>query len=190
MLSRRLAAREIASLPSPRGRRAGDEGERSLKMVKVIRYTLAIACFAASVACLAFWWRSMSAQDVLIGPSYVQPTYGVLLETIDGVGLATVIFERSPNLNRPPFKLDWQYSSRPVMAMKVRRSQMAPLFERHGIFWLSIEDGMAYLPLWYPAFLFALAGVAVLRFRRQFSICSALITTTVVAALIAMAVIL
>ena len=76
------------------------------------------------------------------------------------------------------------------MAMKVRRSQMAPLFERHGIFWLSIEDGMAYLPLWYPAFLFAVAGVAVLRFRRQFSICSALITTTVVAALIAMAVIL
>ena len=76
------------------------------------------------------------------------------------------------------------------MAMEVRRGQMVPFFERHGIFWLSIEDGMTYFPLWYAALLFALAGVAVLRFRRQFSICSALITPTVVAALIAMAVIL
>jgi hypothetical protein len=42
----------------------------------------------------------------------------------------------------------------------------------------------------YPTLIFALAGAAALRFRRQFSICSALLATTVVAALIAMAVIL
>lgn len=45
-----------------------------------------------------------------------------------------------------------------------------------------------WFPAWYPALIFALAGVAVLRFGRQFSIRSALVTTTVLAALIAMAV--
>jgi hypothetical protein len=47
-----------------------------------------------------------------------------------------------------------------------------------------------YFPLWYPALIFALSGVGVLRFRRQFSIRTALVATTVVAALVAMAVIL
>ena len=47
-----------------------------------------------------------------------------------------------------------------------------------------------YFPLWYPAIIFALAGVAVLRLSRQFSIRSALITTTVLATLIGMTVIL
>jgi hypothetical protein len=45
-----------------------------------------------------------------------------------------------------------------------------------------------YFPLWYPALIFALAGVAALRFRRQFSIRSALVCLTVVAALLGMAV--
>ena len=43
-----------------------------------------------------------------------------------------------------------------------------------------------YFPLWYPALVFALAGVGVIRFRRQFSIRSALIAFAVVAALLAM----
>ncbi|MBA4107739.1 MAG: hypothetical protein C0485_18555 [Pirellula sp.] len=41
-----------------------------------------------------------------------------------------------------------------------------------------------YFPLWYPALVFALAGVGVLSFRRRFSIRSALICLTVVAALL------
>ena len=47
-----------------------------------------------------------------------------------------------------------------------------------------------HFPVWYPALIFAIAGVAALRFRRQFSIRSALIATTVVAALIGMAAVL
>ncbi|WP_168206986.1 hypothetical protein [Lacipirellula limnantheis] len=43
-----------------------------------------------------------------------------------------------------------------------------------------------FLPLWYSALIFALAGVGVIRFRRQFSIRSALIAFAVVAALLAM----
>ncbi|MBA4107932.1 MAG: hypothetical protein C0485_19545 [Pirellula sp.] len=45
-----------------------------------------------------------------------------------------------------------------------------------------------YFPLWFPPIIFALAGAGVLRVSRQFSIRSALIATTVVAALIGMAV--
>ena len=47
-----------------------------------------------------------------------------------------------------------------------------------------------HFPIWYPALIFALAGVAVLRFRRRFSIRSALVAVSVVAALLGMAVVL
>ena len=47
-----------------------------------------------------------------------------------------------------------------------------------------------YFPIWYPTLVFALAGVAVLRFRRQFSNRSALVVVSVVAALLGMAVVL
>ncbi|WP_145434493.1 hypothetical protein [Lacipirellula limnantheis] len=48
-----------------------------------------------------------------------------------------------------------------------------------------IDLGGVYFPLWYPALVFALAGAGVIRFRRQFSIRSALIAFAVVAALLA-----
>jgi hypothetical protein len=45
-----------------------------------------------------------------------------------------------------------------------------------------------YFPLWYPALIFALAGVGSLRLGRRFTIRSAIIATTVVAGLLGMAV--
>ncbi len=47
-----------------------------------------------------------------------------------------------------------------------------------------------FFPQWYASLIFALAGVAVLRFRRQFSIRSTLVAVSVVAALLGMAVVL
>lgn len=153
-------------------------------MVNYLRYALAAFCFAASVGCLALWRRSMSTQDVLIGPSYVRPTVGLLLDAVDGVGIATVVFESSRNSNPPPFNPKWKYLSRQANAIEGRREQMEPMFEQHGAILLSFKDGMAYCALWYPALVFALAGVGVLRCRRQFSIRSALICVSVVAALL------
>ena len=49
-------------------------------------------------------------------------------------------------------------------------------------------DHAIYFPLWYPALIFALAGVASLRFGRRFTLRSAIIATTVVAGLMGMAV--
>jgi hypothetical protein len=45
-------------------------------------------------------------------------------------------------------------------------------------------------PLWYPALIFALAGVGVLRLGRRFTLRSAIIATTVVAGLLGMAAVL
>ena len=51
-------------------------------------------------------------------------------------------------------------------------------------------SGVSDFPLWYPALIFALAGVASLRLGRRFTLRSAIIATTVVAGLLGMAVIL
>ena len=52
----------------------------------------------------------------------------------------------------------------------------------------SLRGRTVKFPLWYPALIFALAGVGVLRFRRQFSIRTALICVSVVAVLLGMVV--
>jgi len=44
-----------------------------------------------------------------------------------------------------------------------------------------------YCPHWYPALIFALAGVGTLRLGRRFTLRSAIIATTVVAGLLGMA---
>ena len=56
--------------------------------------------------------------------------------------------------------------------------------DSRGRFWRT--GNMVFFPLWYPALIFALAGVAALRIRRQFSIRSALVALSVVAALLGM----
>lgn len=66
--------------------------------------------------------------------------------------------------------------------------QLSDELEKHGLFYLSGKK--AHFPVWYPALIFTLAGVATLRFGRQFSIRLALICVSVVAALLGMAVIL
>ena len=37
-------------------------------MIRFIRYSLAAVCFAASVGCLALWWRSITTYDRVEGP--------------------------------------------------------------------------------------------------------------------------
>jgi hypothetical protein len=66
------------------------------------------------------------------------------------------------------------------------RQLISDLILEEGHF-ASIGIGVMF-PLWYPALIFALAGVGILRFRRQFSICSALTCVSVVALLLGMVV--
>ena len=148
-------------------------------MLTYLRYALATFCFAASVGCLALWWRSQLQETGAIGPTYINGTI-ISLSLIDGgsnivVGKATLD--------------SWHFSSSPLSPVVVadlneklvRRQFAAKRFTDHRHIWV-------YFPLWYPALIFSLAGVGVLRFRRRFSIRSALIAVSVVAALPGMAV--
>jgi len=57
-----------------------------------------------------------------------------------------------------------------------------------GRFHFSTVPAIVYFPFWYPALLFALAGIGLLRLGRRFTLRSAMIATTVVAGLLGMAV--
>ena len=150
-------------------------------MAKFIRYALATVCFAASVGCLALWWRSMTSVDELqIRVSAFRPErvvaghyagYAMLgiHSRKTGVAGQTISFVSEP--------LEPAYAGEFIAVVASK--------DRFG----AIGDAI-YFPLWYPALLFALAGIAAIRFRRQFSLRSALVATTATAALIAMAVIL
>ena len=141
-------------------------------MAKFIRYTLAAVCFAASVGCLALWWRSHGRQDSLIVPSWNQTTLVFLRSRLGTGSIGTVQLQiRVPSL-------EWKHSAG---AIEDKDRQY------RGKRFLAYRSGVRF-PLWYPALIFALAGVGVLRFRRQFSIRSALVAVSVVAALLGVAV--
>jgi hypothetical protein len=140
-------------------------------MLTYIRYLLASVCFAASVGCLALWWRSYSYADLVISPSHTGSYEGMVGSAR---GLAYVVVDE-PMQPSPV----WRHS-----ASRLR----IDLDDEDPSRMFGVYDAGIWFPLWYPALIFALAGGGVLRFRRQFSIRSALVATTVVAALIGMAV--
>jgi hypothetical protein len=149
-----------------------------LYKVKLIRYALATFCFAASVGCLALWWRSMTTWDLLNVPSYAAPGRALNLQAFSGT--ATVFLVSEGVSSRLGFGVSssqkWRHTA---MAIQLRDE-----YPQSGV---SIDDAFqrmprgVYFPLWYPALVFA---IATLRFRRQFSIRSALVGLTVVAALL------
>ena len=146
-------------------------------MAKFIRYTLATICLAASVACLALWRRSYEQQDLVLGPFPTQSQCFYFLSQ-RGSGSVSVF-----DLPKPvgPVPLRWHHSSE-VLTAEV--TSLNSRQRRNGYF--RTTHGRAQFPLWYPALIFAIAGVAALRFRRQFTIRSALFAMSVVAALLGM----
>jgi hypothetical protein len=145
-------------------------------MAKFIRHALATFCFAASVGCLALWWRSIYRWDVYEWLSQ-PPLCGQILQTIDGMSVVEFNHEYlyAPIDNRTYFHTSVRANG-----------QLSDELEKHGLFYA--RGTRAHFPVWYPALIFALAGVGALRFRRRFSIRSALICLSVVAALLGMVV--
>jgi hypothetical protein len=141
--------------------------------MKYIRYTLAALCLASSVGCLALWWWSLSSGDQFLGPRYFSSPQAIYLEVADGIVIVQTIYRSGPPL---------------AGFERAIRMWPSPLqLEGGGVFG-KIGDTI-YFPLWYPALVFALAGVGILRFGR-FTIRSALIVTTIVAVLLGMVVVL
>ena len=158
-------------------------------MLTYLRYALAIVCFAASVGCMALWWRSATRIDVACGPSCVFQSWAVMLESIDGYAFTSLSLMPPVGTNAG-LGTSWTFYSSDRQSIGARRETIAWMKKRFGRLHFDTETATAYFPLWYPALIFALAGIASLRLGRRFTLRSALIATTVVAALLGMAVIL
>jgi hypothetical protein len=147
-------------------------------MAKFIRYALASVCFTASVACLALWWRSMKVSDRYVGPDYFSSTGHLSIQSYGG---RVIVYDSTGPRPYPR----WHRLPQTDEMLKSHSNYLA----KRGQFGLYGPSGI-HFPLWYPALIFVIAGVAALRFRRQFSIRSALIAVSVVALLLGMVVIL
>jgi hypothetical protein len=150
-------------------------------MAKFIRYTLATICIAASVGCLALWWRSYTISDVAVGPS---PTPEHIIHFSAFRGSFALGHLAPPIPAKAPPISSWHYSGE-------RISDDFELFDsrrRPIVNFGRTNGGGYYFPLWYPALILAIVGVAALRLGRRFTLRSAIIATTVVAGLLGMAV--
>lgn len=150
-------------------------------MTKYLRYGLVTFCFAASVGCLALWVLSESRAFLF----EVLPLSNDKLTFEVSNGMAFV--GRVPASTRRSGALLYSFN----VGDEARVEKLGFPYDdsqKMGVF--GVISPFGYFPIWYPALIFALAGVGVLRGSRQFSIRSALVATTVIAALIAMAIIL
>ena len=152
-------------------------------MLKFLRYTLAALCLAASVGCLALWWRSMSIRDWAVGPTYFIPHAGLGLESYHGLG-AVGFFDTNVN---PLGNQSWERSSLTTDGYQMDFFYRVAEKGKFG-FNNNLGLGSIHFPLWYASLVFVLAGVGILRLGQRFTIRSALIATTVVAVLLGMVV--
>jgi hypothetical protein len=148
-------------------------------MAKFIRYALATVCIAASVGCLGLWWDTV-ANELHWNAMYVSPSFHLQLRAADGTGNVELRRRILPGAN---LLGEWHVQN---SAFRGRVNQLPWTGGQQSSFGRT-RTGV-YFPLWYLALIFALAGVAALRFRRQFTIRSALIAVSVVAALLGMVV--
>lgn len=145
-------------------------------MLTYLRYALATVCFALSVACLGLWWRSFERWEILHGPTHL--TQGQMLNLQSWSGTAIVMLVSELQLGQRA--LAWKYT--PVRPPNSRQDSLPDLLKTQGPF--GIVGRAVYFPLWYPALVFALAGVGALRLGRRFTLRSAIVVTTVVAGLL------
>jgi hypothetical protein len=152
-------------------------------MAKFIRYALATVCFAASVGCLGLWWRSTTYFEKAAGPTYLFPQRALYVEYYRGIASTTFLDDPKGRLGGE----GWEWLGSTSDDYKIYEFYD---IKNKGLFGIHEKMPMAHFPLWYPALTFTLVGVGVLRFRRQFSIRTALICLTIVAALLGIVVIL
>jgi hypothetical protein len=138
-------------------------------MLAYLRYALAMIGIAASVGCLGLWIWSMDHKCVTFGS--ITPSFTAGAIVIHGHG---AILSYRGNGDQ-----EWQFHTQEI-------SPASTVGERSDRFFTTSIG--YYFPLWYPALIFALAGAASLRLDRRFNLRSAIITTTLVAGLLGLAV--
>ena len=155
-------------------------------MLTYLRYTLATFCFAASVGCLALWWGGIAWQKYVPLPG---TSTGGYFESHAGAGILALSPRSEHSLRQASRSSPTRREllSVEVSGMRIREVIDASLSQK----WLGhfgFYEHAIYFPLWYPALISALAGIAALRLGRRFTLRSAIIATTVVAGLLGMAV--
>ena len=140
-----------------------------------LRYALATCCFAASVGGLALWSLSESRRVIFRTP-HPPDRKGVICES----GYATMF--RYQGSGGGQFSSVYVTEPRNAYYDANLQTKLGEL----GRFGASETE--LHFPLWYPALIFALAGIASLRLGRRFTIRSAIIATTVVAGMLGVAV--
>jgi hypothetical protein len=145
-------------------------------MLTYFRYALATFCFAASVGCLALWGYSANRDRQFVNVTVIGP--GWLLDFQAQGGTLHIARHRAPS----NLKYAVHFASSELHEPMYTEVDSGP-----GR-WFGLYERETYFPLWYPALIFALAGVATLRLGRRFTLRSAIIATTVVAGLLGMAV--
>lgn len=143
-------------------------------MLKLLRSTPAAIFLAASVGCLGLWWRSNGGPTVFDWDAY---TSGARLTLFASNGTCALF--KLPRTTIHTGMTTNEALRAAVIDFSIRKKVI-------GQFWR--YDNTVYFPLWYPALVFALAAVGVLRLYKPFTIRSALIATKVVAALLGMVV--
>lgn len=151
-------------------------------MTGAIRYSLTAICVAVSITWLALWWRNASNRYrfTMYQVTYVSGTSEFNLKVLFG---KAIVGAHQRDVFTPAQK-GWYFRGLLLDDRHLTRFQED--IKRHGVFGLGPRAGSVYFPIWYPALILALTGVGVLRFRRQFSIRSALICVSVVALLLGM----
>jgi hypothetical protein len=149
-------------------------------MLNRLRYILAAVCFTASVACLLLWWRSTTYLDRSQGP--VVAGWVLDLASFHGILEVGLGYDDTGQIAKAGWMRASSTTERFGFDLLDRKSK--------GEFGYSEEFETLFFPHWYPALIFALAGIAALRLGRRFTIRSAIIATTVVAALLGTAVVM
>ena len=146
-------------------------------MLTCLRYALATICFAASVGCMGLRVWSILDTSGMRMVSY-STTGAYHCEIFNGQFHAYF----APESRRWTEYIGWLAISHAAPEGMVERRATFPR--------LGLSPHGYLFPAWYPALIFALAGVGILRLSRRFRIRFTLIATTVVAALVGIAVIL
>jgi hypothetical protein len=145
-------------------------------MLACLRYFLATVCFAASVGCLAWRAGNLARREALDKVTLSVNSTSWNVEAFNGVAV-TWVEACSPG--------SWNLQWKSVQMTDIAQALFHELTSEQGQ--IGAFEHALYFPLWYPALIFTLVGVGVLRLGRRFSLRSAIVATTVVAGLLGMA---
>ncbi|BBO33232.1 hypothetical protein [Lacipirellula parvula] len=147
-------------------------------MLTYFRYALATICFMLSMACLGLWGASYATKPAL---DVVMPSWDRSLSLTAIKGMCYL--ERVRIGGKSAIAADLNLS------ISRERLGFVDAFVRNGdLSSIGGDVDQIRFPTWYPALVFALAGVGALRLGRRFTLRSAIIATTVVAGLLGMVV--